>query len=156
MPPRPMPSGPDYVADAVALGVDAQMIDRLVQHFYAEVRRDALLGPIFEARIADWAPHLLRMNAFWSSVMLRSGDYHGQPMPMHVRLPVDASHFDRWLALFEQAAHSICGAAAPLFIDRAHRIAQSLELGVAGARGLILRSDERLPAIATKRADSLS
>jgi truncated hemoglobin YjbI len=47
-----MPTGPDYVADAIALGVDEVMIDRLVRHFYAAVRLDAALGPIFAARIA--------------------------------------------------------------------------------------------------------
>lgn len=144
---RPMPSGPDYVADAVALGVDEVMIDRLVRHFYASVRLDAALGPIFAARIADWEPHLRRMSDFWSSVMLRTGRYHGQPMPMHARMPVDASHFDRWLELFGASARSVCGRAAPLFIDRANRIAQSLELGIAGARGHMLRTDERLPAL---------
>ncbi|MEZ5937387.1 MAG: group III truncated hemoglobin [Hyphomonadaceae bacterium] len=145
--------GPDYVADAMALGVDECMIDRLVRHFYASVRLDPVLGPVFETRIADWEPHLRRMCDFWSSVMLRTGRYHGQPMPMHARLPVDAAHFDRWLALFETAAHHICGAAAALFIDRAHRIAQSLELGIASTRGLMLRTDERLPPLVAPSAE---
>ncbi len=142
-----MPTGADYVADAVALGVDEVMIDRLVRQFYAEVRLDPVLGPIFEARIADWEPHLRRMCTFWSSVMLRTGAYHGQPMPMHARLPIDGAHFDRWLGLFEITARHVCGPAAALFIDRAHRIAQSLELGIAGSRGLMLRTDERLPPL---------
>lgn len=150
MKPRPVATGPDYVADAIALGVDDRMIDRLVRHFYAEVRRDPALAPVFDARIADWEPHLRRMCDFWSSVMLRTGCYHGQPMPMHARLPVDAAHFDRWLALFEASARQVCGAAADLFIDRARRIAQSLELGVAATRGLMLRMDERLPPLAAE------
>ena len=141
-----MPTGHDYVADAARLGVDELMIDRLVRHFYAAVRRDADLGPIFEARIKDWEPHLTRMIDFWSSVMLRTGRYHGQPMPMHARLPVGGEHFDRWLELFGVSAQRVCGPAAALFIDRASRIAQSLELGIAGARGLMLRTDERLPS----------
>ncbi len=134
----------DHVARAVALGVDEMMIDRLVRGFYEAVRADIMLGPIFEARILEWEPHLLQMCAFWSSVMLRTGRYHGQPMPKHAALPVDAMHFDRWLALFEVAAHEACGPAASLFVDRARRIAQSLELGVAGSRGLLLRRGERL------------
>lgn len=143
---RPVPTGPDYVADAIALGVDEVMIDRLVRHFYAQVRLDPELGPIFTARITDWEPHLRRMIDFWSSVMLRTGRYHGQPMPMHARLPVGGRHFDRWLALFGVSAEKVCGLAAVLFIDRANRIAHSLELGIAGARGLMLRTDERLPS----------
>ena len=47
-------------------GIDEAMIERLVRGFYARIREDELLGPIFAARIADWEPHLQRMFAFWS------------------------------------------------------------------------------------------
>ena len=78
-------------------GIDESMIERLVQSFYARVRDDALIGPIFAARVNDWDLHLQRMCLFWSSVALASGRYHGQPMPKHLPLPIDARHFDRWL-----------------------------------------------------------
>lgn len=127
-----------------ATGIDEAMISRLVGHFYAKVRDDTLLGPVFADRIVDWDPHLEQMRLFWSSVALMSGVYHGRPMPKHLTLPIDASHFDRWLELFEQAAHEVCPtAAAAHFIERARRIAQSLELGVAGANGRLLAKDER-------------
>jgi hemoglobin len=59
-------------------------------------------------------------------------------------LPVDALHFDRWLALFEATARDLCpAAAADHFIDRARRIAESLELGIAGGHGVLLRKGER-------------
>src|SRR5690606_40271235 len=77
-------------------GIDESMIEQLVRGFYARIREDALLGPIFNARISDWEPHLQRMCNFWSSVVLSSGVYHGQPMRMHLPLPVEARHFDRW------------------------------------------------------------
>lgn len=126
-------------------GIDEAMIDRLVRAFYAKVRLDPLLGPIFEARIRDWEPHLQRMCAFWSSVALMSGIYHGSPMAMHMRLPIDAEHFDRWLALFEATAREVCPpVAAEHFIERAQRIGESLELGIAGSRGILLRKGERL------------
>ena len=97
------------------------------------------LGPIFAARIADWEPHLRRMVAFWSAVALMTGRYHGQPMEKHLPLPVDAQHFDRWLALFEATAAEACPpAAAAHFIERARRIAQSLELGIASSHGVLL------------------
>ena len=85
-------------------GIDEAMIDRLVRTFYDRVRADAVLGPIFAGRIKDWDLHLERMCAFWSSVALMSGRYHGQPMEKHLPLPVDARHFDRWLELFEETA----------------------------------------------------
>jgi hemoglobin len=126
-------------------GIDEAMIERLVRGFYARVREDALIGPVFAARVVDWEPHLERMCAFWSSVALMSGRYHGQPMPKHLPLPIDGLHFDRWLALFEATAQALCPpAAAAHFIDRAHRIAESLELGIAGAQGRMLQKGERL------------
>ncbi|MGE0152879.1 MAG: group III truncated hemoglobin [Reyranellaceae bacterium] len=126
-------------------GIDEAMIERLVRGFYARVRQDALIGPVFEARIADWEPHLQRMIAFWSSVALMSGTYHGQPMRKHVPLPIDGRHFDRWLALFEATARELCPPpAADHFIDRARRIAESLELGMAVTQGVLLRKGERL------------
>ena len=85
-------------------GITEPLIERLVREFYEKVRTDAVLAPIFEARIQDWEPHLERMFAFWSSVALMSGRYHGTPMAKHMPLPVDADHFDRWLALFEETA----------------------------------------------------
>lgn len=125
-------------------GIDEAMIERLVRGFYAKVRSDGLLGPVFAARIEDWEPHLERICAFWSSVALLSGRYHGQPMEKHLPLPIDARHFDRWLALFEETAREVCPpAAAEHFVERARRIAESLELGVAGGNGVLLRKGQR-------------
>ena len=125
-------------------GIDEAMIARLVDGFYDRVRADRLLGPVFADRISDWGPHLEQMRMFWSSVALMSGVYHGRPMPKHLPLAVDARHFDRWLELFEATAHDLCppGAAAH-FIERARRIAESLELGIAGANGVLLAQGER-------------
>src|SRR5439155_19591996 len=125
-------------------GITETMIERLVRAFYAKVRTDAVLAPVFEARIADWEPHLKRMCAFWSSVALMSGRYHGTPMAKHAPLPVDAGHFDRWLELFEATAGEICPPAARThFVELARRIASSLELGVAGGQGVMLAPGER-------------
>ena len=130
---------------AARTGIDAAMIDRLVRSFYGKVRRDEVLAPIFAARIADWEPHLVRMCEFWSSVALMTGIYHGRPMEKHLPLPVDARHFDRWLQLFRETAHEVCPAAAAAhFIERAERIAQSLEMGIAVSHGVLLTKGARL------------
>jgi hemoglobin len=125
------------IADITArTGIDEPMIERLVRAFYARIRTDAVLAPIFAARIIDWELHLARMCAFWSSVALMSGRYHGQPFQAHMSLPIGASHFARWLTLFADTAHEICPpAAAAHFIERAQRIARSLMLGLAATRG---------------------
>lgn len=133
-------------------GIDEVMIETLVHSFYARVRDDALIGPIFAARVTDWDLHLKRMCLFWSSVALASGRYHGQPMPKHLPLPIEAHHFDRWLELFRRTARDVCPPrAAHLFIDRAGLIAQSLELGIAAAKGVLLDKGQRF---VTTRADT--
>lgn len=125
-------------------GIDEAMIETLIRGFYARVRQDPLLAPIFESRISDWEPHLDNMFAFWSSLTLQTGRYHGHPMAKHMALAVDARHFDRWLALFEETAQDLCPpAAAERFIERARRVAESLELGVANANGVLLGTGER-------------
>ncbi len=125
-------------------GLDEALLDRLVRGFYARARADALLGPVFDARVEDWDSHLERMVAFWSSVVLMSGRYRGQPMQKHMPLPVDARHFDRWLALFEATARSLCPpAAADYLLERARRIGESLELGIAAQNGALLARGQR-------------
>ncbi|HEY0851718.1 MAG TPA: group III truncated hemoglobin [Bradyrhizobium sp.] len=142
-------SGPERRAELTAqiaahTGITETMIEELVRAFYVKVRADEVLGPIFEAKIRDWEPHLQQMFAFWSSVALMTGRYHGTPMVKHNRLPVDASHFDRWLGLFEETAREVCPPQAVAhFMERARRIASSLEMGVAGAQGVILGNGER-------------
>lgn len=125
-------------------GIDEAMIEKLVRTFYVKVQAEPLLGPIFAARISDWEPHLKKMFAFWSSVALLSGAYHGQPMPAHVFLPIDGRHFDRWLALFAETTAEVCPpAAARHFMDRATAIARSLEAGTASVAGAPLAAGQR-------------
>ena len=127
--PRRRPLHPD---------IDEALIERLVRHFYARVRRDPELGPIFEAVIpADWEPHLRTMMAFWSSVMMMTGSFHGRPVQKHQALTaVRPQHFVRWLALFRHSAREVCPEpVAELFIDRAERIAESLQRAMFDAPG---------------------
>ena len=80
----------------------------LVHTFYAKVRADDLLGPIFEPIIKDnWAPHLNRMVDFWSTILLYTRKYKDDPMPKHLQLPVEQRHFDRWLSLFNETLDAL-------------------------------------------------
>jgi hemoglobin len=129
---------------AVETGINDLMIEVLVRRFYEKVRANALLGLNFQTRIRDWESHLKDMCDFWSSVALITGRYHGTPMAKHLPLPVDAEHFDRWLALFEETAREICPPkAADHFIERARRITESLEIGIAGFNGSFLARGQR-------------
>ncbi len=124
--------------------IDESLIMQLLRAFYARVRVDPLIGPIFNARIQEWEHHLVRIGDFWSAVMLRTGRYQGQPMRLHLPLPIDATHFDRWLELFETTARERCSpAVAEQFIQRARMIGRSLEMGVAAANGVMLPPGER-------------
>jgi hemoglobin len=128
---------PNPKAPGVAAGVTETMIEKLVHTFYARVRRDSLIGPIFNAAIDDWDAHLAKLCDFWSSVTLMTGRYKGTPMRVHAELPgISPEHFARWLALFQATALTTCPPpAADLFVDRAHRIAESLQMGIALHRG---------------------
>lgn len=128
---------PDMTAALTAeTGLDEERLTALVHGFYAKVRLDPLLGPIFAARVGNWDEHLARLVDFWSSVALMTGRYHGQPVPAHLDLPVTQAHFDRWLALFAETAHETCPpVGAARVIERAGRIARSLAMAIEAGRG---------------------
>ena len=108
-------------------------IVRLVAAFYDRIRRDPVLGPVFNGAIDDWPHHLEKLQAFWSSVMLTSGRYKGQPMVAHIahRDAMVPENFARWLELWRKVSNdSVCPATAKLFQDKADRIAESLQLGI--------------------------
>jgi hemoglobin len=108
-------------------------IRRLVDAFYVNVRADAELGPIFARAIpGDWQPHLEKMYAFWSSVMLTSGRYKGNPVSKHQAIPdITPELFTRWLALFDATCRDLFDdSAAAAFRGKAERIAESLKLAL--------------------------
>jgi hemoglobin len=113
--------------------INEALIEKLVRTFYAKIRADKELGPIFGNVIAgDWEPHLQKMFSFWSSLTMLTGRYKGQPMVAHMKLKmVEPQHFDRWLSLFRETAGEVCPPpAAAIFIDKAERVAESLKLGM--------------------------
>ncbi len=123
--------------------IDDASIDRMVRAFYAKVRQDPELGPIFEAAVHDWEEHLQRLQAFWSSVMLASGRYKGQPMAAHFRLPIEPSMFTRWLQLWGETAEELFTLPlAARFRGKAERIAESLKLGLFFRADLLDQSGE--------------
>ena len=114
--------------------VNEEMIRRLVHAFYGRVRADAELGPIFERVIGrNWDAHLANMCDFWSSVMLTSGRYKGQPVPAHLkhRGRITPALFDRWLGLWKVTTDELMAPeAAAALQGKAVRIAESLQLAL--------------------------
>ena len=85
-------------------------IARLVDTFYERVRRDPVLAPVFETAInpPDWPEHLSTMRRFWSSVMLASGRYSGNPVAVHRAVHgIERAMFTRWINLFEATARDL-------------------------------------------------
>jgi hemoglobin len=114
-------------------GVDRDCIGVLVREFYTRLRANERLGPIFAREISgDWEPHLEKMTDFWCSVILKSGDYQGRPVPAHLKLKgVSEADFDIWLGIFgETATELLAPETAAVFLDRAERIAKSLKLAM--------------------------
>jgi hemoglobin len=108
-------------------------IRQLVDAFYAKVRHDPELGPIFAAAITgDWQPHLEKMYAFWSSVMLTSGRYKGNPVAKHFAIAgMTPELFGRWLQLFDATCRELYDdAMGDVFLSKAERIAESLKLAL--------------------------
>jgi len=75
----------------------------LVDTFYTSVRKDADLGPVFEAKLKNrWPEHLEKMYRFWQTILFQEHTYFGSPFPPHAQLPIEAMHFEKWLALFTE------------------------------------------------------
>jgi hemoglobin len=111
-------------------GLDEPTVEKLLRAFYGTAKADPLLGPAFEG-VDDWEDHIRRITRFWCSVALMTGDYHGQPLQAHRKLPIAPQHFARWLALFEKACREhLSPEGVDHMMDRARRIARSLEMGL--------------------------
>lgn len=113
--------------------LDEEGLNWLVVLFYARVREDAELGPIFDDAVTDWPAHLEKLTAFWSSVMLTTGRYKGNPVAAHAlhKARITPALFQRWLALWQQVtAETMPAAAAAALQEKAARIAESLQLAL--------------------------
>ena len=109
--------------------VSEDSIAEMVDTFYGKIRDDQLLGPIFaEAIGTDWKPHLQKMKTFWSTVLLASRSYKGNPMITHLQLPrLAPHHFEHWLQLWRETADGLCSEnVAAIFIQKAQMIGERL------------------------------
>lgn len=116
-----------------ATQIDEAALERLIPLFYSRVREDAELGPIFNDAVHDWPAHLDTLTAFWSSVMLTSGRYKGNPMMAHLKhkARITPELFDRWLTVWAQTTNdAMAPDAAAALQAKAARIAESLQLAL--------------------------
>lgn len=125
--------------NAARLGIDDAFISQLVETFYARVRAHPRLGPIFNGEIDDWPDHLSKLNDFWASVAMNAGRYSGKPVPAHMKLEgIRREDFGLWLGLFHRTLEEIAPGEETViyFMQRAERIAQSLQLAMFGLDSL--------------------
>lgn len=119
--------------DVAAPSVTETALADLVQSFYAKVRRDELIGSLFNSAIDDWPTHLEKLTRFWSSIMLTSGSYKGNPMAAHTKHAADITPdmFSRWLALWaETTAEVFAPEDAERLQGKARHIARSLMMAL--------------------------
>ncbi|MEM9820560.1 MAG: group III truncated hemoglobin [Bacteroidota bacterium] len=116
---------------------DKSDIKIFVDSFYTKVQKDALLGPVFAAKIQDqgWPKHLERMYSFWNTVLFSQVDYRGNPFAKHAPLPLEAKHFERWVGLFKGTIDEyFAGAKAEDAKDRAEKMGQLFAAKIAYLR----------------------
>lgn len=131
--PRATAARQHAMIEAHDVGIDADYLSQMVERFYARVRADAMLGPIFAQRISDWPHHLARMKKFWRSIMLKTGEFSGNPMMKHAAIAkIDNPEFSHWLKLFGETLDGMGGSqeARDRIYGRAEMIAESLLLGI--------------------------
>ena len=109
-------------------------IRAVIDRFYAKVRQDPALGPVFARAIADdaWPAHIAVIHDFWSSVMLKTRRYHRNPFSIHRGVEgIRPELFDRWLALFRETCDEILAPeVAAAFFAKAVMIGESLKAGL--------------------------
>ena len=75
----------------------------LVNTFYDKIKKDEMLGPIFNGMIKDWDKHMVLLTDFWSSQLFIERTYNGNPIEIHRKVDayanhsINEQHFGKWL-----------------------------------------------------------
>jgi hemoglobin len=117
--------------------VSAVQIADVVAAFYARVRRDPQLAPVFAAHVDDWPAHEAKIASFWRNALLYERVYDGNPMQKHMAAGnVSPQHFGQWLAHFDAVLHeSLSTDIADAWSLLAHRIGHGLRFGLEAQAG---------------------
>lgn len=81
-------------------------VSLLVRTFYAKIRKDQVLGPIFNNTITNWENHLELLTDFWETQLFLKRKYHGNPVTAHQEMDekmnhsITSEHFGLWLNLW--------------------------------------------------------
>lgn len=108
---------------------DETDVNLLVNRFYIKVRNDGILDVVFAPVIKNnWDVHLKLMVDFWSTLLLYTRKYNGDPLPKHLPLEISKEHFDRWIQLFNETVDELfAGVIAENAKKRASSIAKIMK-----------------------------
>lgn len=81
-------------------------IVKMVDEFYVQVRKNHLLGPVFdEIMKTNWDTHLPKMYDFWENILFYTGSYKGHPfdahLPVNAKVKLEPEYFRIWLLIFQ-------------------------------------------------------
>jgi hemoglobin len=112
----------------------------LVNTFYDRVRRDDVIGHIFNSIIGDdWSEHLPIMYTFWNTVLFGAEGYKGQAVGKHVeidrKIQLHTEHYERWISLWRDTVDQLFeGPNAGLIKSKAETMLQLIRFKVEAAR----------------------
>ncbi|MDT7827451.1 group III truncated hemoglobin [Pricia sp. S334] len=81
-------------------------VQLLVETFYGRIRKDKVLGPIFNGIISDWKEHLSLLTDFWETQLFLTRKYYGNPVTAHQEVDekmegkITSEHFGLWLNIW--------------------------------------------------------
>ncbi len=109
----------------------------LVISFYAKIRKDAVLGPIFNGIITDWEHHFGLLTDFWETQLFLKRKYFGNPVTAHqavddkVRHTITPEHFGLWMNLWFATIDELFeGETAYIAKNRAQKMSTMLYLKI--------------------------
>lgn len=116
-------------------------VSLLVNTFYSKVRKDELLGPIFNGIIKDWPSHLELLTDFWETNLFFQRKYFGNPMHVHVEVDkkmggtINELHFGIWINLWHETINELFeGETAEVAKNRARNMGTFLNLNIFNSR----------------------
>jgi len=123
-------------------------VSLLVRTFYSKIRKDALLGPIFNGIITDGETHLELLTDFWETNLFFKRKYFGNPMYAHIEVDkkvggtVNELHFGTWINLWHETIDELFeGATANVAKNRARNMGTFIHLNIFNARKDDLKND---------------
>ncbi|AFL82430.1 truncated hemoglobin [Aequorivita sublithincola DSM 14238] len=124
-------------------------VSLLVRTFYSKVRKDDLLGPIFNGIITDWETHLELLTDFWETNLFFARKYFGNPMHAHIEVDkkvggtINELHFGTWINLWHETINELFeGETAEIAKNRARNMGTFIHLNVFNARGEGAKKEE--------------